>query len=121
MIHPGIRAVLVAILLVVAGCESEVVPSKGNREPTNPAEVKIYQEKPKKYEDLGSVEVPVGGDVKWDEKGDATAGFDRLKSQAAQRGANGVLLMTDEPSTAMVTAGTGGKYYRVPVRTNPKS
>jgi len=111
---------LLAIFVLLAGCESEVVPSKGSRPPTSPAEVKVYQDPPKKYEILSTIEVPVGGDVRWDEKGDAAPGFEKLKSKAAAVGANGILLAADNPSTPLVVAGYNGTFYRVPLRSgNP--
>jgi hypothetical protein len=121
MKHAKIGTFLAAVMaLIVVGCQSEVVPNSGNHPPTTPAQVKFYQDPPKKYEVLGTVEVPVGGEVRWDEKGDATAGFEKLKSQAAALGANGVLLATDNPMTPRVGAGDNCTFYQVPLRTgNP--
>ena len=103
--------------VVAMGCGSHVVPGSGNRQPTDPHKVMVYTDQPKKYEDLGKVEVPVGGDVKWDSQGDATAGFDKLRAEAAARGENGILLRKDIPETVLVTAGDRGTFYSVPVRT----
>jgi hypothetical protein len=107
---------LIATLGFAGGCASEVVPSPaGGRKPTQPSEVKVYQSQPHKYELLGTVEVPVGGDVRWDEHGDATPGFEKLRAEAASHGANGLLLSV-EGNTAVVTAGYKGTFYQVPVR-----
>jgi hypothetical protein len=112
---------LVAALGIAAGCSSEIVPSPaGGRKPTQPSEVKVYQSQPKKYELLGTVEVPVGGDVRWDEHGDATPGFEKLRAEAASHGANGLLLSV-EGNTATVVAGYKGTFYHVPVRTGQPS
>jgi hypothetical protein len=105
----------VALFVALSGC-SHVVPSSGPRSPTTPAQVSIYDKEPKKYEQLGSVEVPVGGDVRWDERGDATAGFEKLKTVAAARGANGILLLPTENEKLKVLAGYRGTYYQVPIR-----
>src|SRR5687767_12486072 len=105
-----------ALAVIVTGCASEVVPSSGPRPPTDPSSVTIYQKEPQRYEILGPVAVPVGGDVRWDNRGDAAAGFDRLKSQAAAIGANGILLVGDDPQMTKVLAGYKGAYYQVPVR-----
>lgn len=123
MIATSIRAfLLVAAFGFAAGCASEVVPSPaGGRKPTQPSEVKVYQSQPKKYELLGTVEVPVGGDVRWDEHGDATPGFEKLRAEAASHGANGLLLTVDGANTATVTAGYKGTFYQVPVRTGQPS
>jgi hypothetical protein len=107
-------------LLVVAnlGCaSSEVVPSTGPRPPTDPASVAIYQKEPKKYERLGEITQVITPDMKWDERGDSTAGFDKLKALAAQKGGNGLLLKLPEGSYAyLVLAGYKGNYYQVPVK-----
>lgn len=107
---------LSALATIVTGCASEVVPSSGPRAATDPATVRIYQKEPHRYEIMGNVEVPVGGDVRWDERGEAVAGFERLKAQAAARGANGILLVGDNPQMTRVLAGYKGTFYKVPVR-----
>jgi hypothetical protein len=112
-------AALLAMLLAWAaacGCGSQVVPSSGPRAPTTAADVKIYAKAPAKYEDLGRVEVPVGGDVRWDQRGEATAGFERLKAGAAAVGGNGILLEDPSGDNLKVLAGYHGTYYQVPVR-----
>lgn len=107
---------------LIAGCAPEVVPASGPRPALSPSVVKIYQTAPRKYEKHGLVEVPVTGEVRWDANGSATAGFERLKAQAANKGANGILL-TIEPKdfTVMVTASHNGTFYQVPVRENPRT
>ena len=117
-----IAAVVIACM-VLAGCAShEVVPSSGPRKSTTPGEVKLYQKHPQRYEDLGAVVVAITPDMRWDDRGDAPAVFEALKAQAAQRGANGVLLQI--PATSyeyLVTAGYDGKFYQVPARRVPKT
>src|SRR5262245_29125404 len=108
---------------LIAGCaSSEVVPASGPRAAVQPSVVKIYQTPPKKYEKHGLVEVSVTGEVSWSEKGDATAGFERLKAQAANKGANGILLSIDKKDfTIAVTAAHNGTFYQVPIRENPRT
>ena len=114
-------SLLALVLVVGGGCSPEVVPSSGTRPPTDPKDVVIYQKEPQKYEELGVVEVPVGGDVRWDEKGESTPGFEKLKAGAAARGANGILLTRPSPDMGLVLAGYKGTFYQVPVRAgNPK-
>jgi hypothetical protein len=114
---PSVVAVFIGLVVVGSGCASEVVPSSGARPPTNPSTVNIYPKEPKKYEKLGVVEVPVGGDVRWDEKGEATAGFEKLKAGAAAVGANGILLNPPPaPGMPSVVAGYKGTFYQVPYR-----
>ena len=108
---------LTAVALIIVGCaSSEVVPSSGARPPSDPAKVTIYQKEPRRYEIIGNVELPIGGDVKWDERGEANIAFDRLKSQAAAKGANGILLVGDNPQMTKVLAGYKGTNYQIPVR-----
>jgi len=114
MIGRKLQAVLIAMFVFTLGCESEIVPATAH-DPIAPAQVKIYQKAPQKYEVLGTVEVPVGGEVRWDNRGDADAGFKKLQELAAAKGANGVLLKT-APNIPSVTAGYNGVYYQVPIR-----
>jgi hypothetical protein len=122
-----VKSLLTTILLAlvagsIIGCGSQVVPSSGPRPPTEPMNVTIYQKEPHRYEVLGRVEVPIGGEVRWDDRGEAVAGFDRLKSAAAAQGANGLLLVGDDPLMTRVLAGYKGTFYQVPVRTeNPRA
>jgi hypothetical protein len=113
---PFVAALLTATFAGGGGCSSEVAPSAGTRPPTNPNDVQIYTKEPKKYERLGQVEVPIGGDVRWDANGDATPGFEKLKAAAAARGANGILLLPGESKVESVLAGYRGKFYQVPLR-----
>ena len=108
--------VLIGLVVLGVACSPKVVPSSGTRPPTDAKDVMIYTKEPKKYEQLGDVEVPVGGDVKWDRNGDATAGFEKLKAAAAARGANGILLKVGGSDVESVVAGYRGKFYPVPVR-----
>jgi hypothetical protein len=107
-------AVLLAILL--GGCGPEVVTPTGPRPPTSPSAVTIYDKEPKKYEQLGMVEVPVGGIVQWNANGDGTPGYEKLLAAAAARGANGILLKPTAPDQMLVLAGYRGTYHPVPVR-----
>ena len=112
------------MVLGVAGCQSkpEIVPSSGPRMATSPESVKLYQKQPLRYERLGVVSLPLAPDAKWDAWGNADRGFDRLKELAAQRGANGLLLMVDRPEyDGRVLVGYHDEFYRVPYRNNPRA
>lgn len=111
------RLTSLCLAAAVAGCASEVVPATYHA-PSNPADVHIYEKAPKKYESLGEISIPVVG--KWDAQGDANNGFDRLRQQAAARGANGILLDPDEVHADYdVVAGDRGTFYHVPMRDTP--
>jgi hypothetical protein len=108
--------VLVVAVLVCACSSSQVVPSSGPRTPTTPDQVKFYDKAPKKYEQLGKVTVSRAEGATWDDRGDATVGFDILKSKAAALGANGLLFTVPEGGkNQRVLAGYHGEYYQVPV------
>jgi hypothetical protein len=114
---------LVALsLFFVAGCSSgpKVRPAESHP-PLAKEKVKIFQKEPLDYEVLGTITQPVAPDAKWDEKGEATAGFERLMAAAGAMGANGILLKAD-PGTTDLTVGAGynGQFYHVPMQTNPR-
>lgn len=112
----GMAAALCVLLIALPGCASKVVPSQGPRPATSANDVQIYQKAPKKYEALGPVKQVVTPDMRFDHRGDSTVGFDRLKGLAAEKGANGLLLITNDPSAGMqVTAGYRGSFYQVPM------
>jgi hypothetical protein len=107
----------VAVLFLGFGCAApQPMPASGPHAASDPSQVAIYQKQPnKKYEILGTVTVDVGGDIRWDDRGDANAGFEKLKSIAATHGANGIILQSDAPGAVIVVAGYKGVYYNVPV------
>jgi hypothetical protein len=108
------------LVAALAGC-STVVPTTSHP-PTTPDKVKIYTDVPKKYEILGTLSVPISADVHWDDKGNADAGFEQLKSAAAAEGANGILLKAPPGTTDfLVTVGYQNTMYQVPLKTNPKT
>jgi hypothetical protein len=116
-------AVVTAMVLVAAGCATkpEIVESSGPRPAAPPEQVKIYPRPPLRYERLGVVTVPATRDTPWDARGNADAGFDRLKEEAARRGANGLLLVVDRPEYyGRVLAGYHDTFYEVPYRLKPE-
>ena len=113
---------VVALLLICGGCGSRVVESSGQRPPTTPDKVKIYEKPPQRYERLGKVTVPVTPEIRWDERGESNLGIDRLKGEAAKRGANGLLLVVaDGSSDATATVGYHGTFYQVPMQAQPRA
>ena len=115
--NTSILLFVVSAIGLLTGCAQQVVPA-GQHAPTKPESVQLYEKKPTQYEELGLIEVPIGGDIRWDDKGDSTRGFMALREKAAALGATGVLLDLDKGQfNASVTAGDGKKYYIVPLRT----
>ena len=112
---------LATLAALVAGCSGPEVLPPGSHTPSLPVQVKIYQNQPAKYELLATINVPVTADMKWDERGDSTKGFEALQAKAAALGANGVLLMADKGLyDTLVGAGFKDKYYLVPMHKEPR-
>ena len=116
-------AIATAVLFIAAGCATkpEIVPSSGPRAATSADQVKIYAKPPLRYERLGVVSVMATRESPWDTRGNADEGFDRLKAEAAQRGANGLLLVVDRDEFyGRVLVGYHDTFYEVPYRLKPE-
>lgn len=110
--------------LLLAACASgpQILPPSGQHPVRQPAEVKIYQSQPKKYELLGPVSVRITPEMKWDERGNSNPAFEALLSQAGAKGANGLLLMSEEGTyDYRPGAGYKGTYYLVPLKREPRT
>ena len=106
----------------LAACEPKVLPPSGPHPATPPDQVKLYQQEPAKYELLGEITMPVTPDMRFDERGDSTVGFETLKERASAMGANGVLLLDkSHRHDYVVGVGYRGTYYQVPMRKEPKT
>src|SRR5262245_57952364 len=118
-----LMSLLVLGMFFVAGCSSgpQVLPAT-QHPPLEKEKVKLYQKEPLKYEMLGTISEPMTSDVKWDDRGDATLGFEKIMTAAGKMGANGVLLVAD-PGTTDVVVGAGykGTFYHVPLKMNPRT
>jgi hypothetical protein len=108
------------IALLLLGC-TEIVPTTGPHAPTNPSQVKFYQNEPAKFERLGTVTLMIAPEYRWDANGQAKPALDHLRADAAALGANG-LLFKDYSNSELGMAGAGydGAFYLVPVRKEPK-
>jgi hypothetical protein len=113
---------LTAALLIGCASKPEVVPSTGPRPATRADMVEIYPKPPAKYERLGMISIPVTEELRWDNRGDANLAFERLKSEAAKRGANGLLLQVEADQYDRRTlAGYKGTMYEVPMKGTPRT
>ena len=113
---------LAGVPAFVTGC-SEVVPVSGPHPALAPEQVEIFQNVPwSKYEILGTISVPVTADMKWDERGDSTAGMETFLKKAGEMGANGLLLAADQ-GLYDTTVGVGYKqrYYLIPLKREPRT
>ena len=88
------------------GCASgSVIVTGKQREPINPENVIIYTETPSYYEVIGIV--TASSDMGWTEQGDLNYAIAELKKQAANVGANGIILesLNTVNSGGVMTAG----------------
>ncbi len=113
----------VMLAVSICGCaSSKVVPPSGPRPPTRLEEVKAYNKPPKKYEDLGLIEIQVTPEMSLNSQGHSPATFARMKAAAAARGANGLLLgdrTIERDFRALIGDGFDG--YHVPMRNDPRT
>jgi hypothetical protein len=115
--HTRLKGLMVAVFGVVLCSCSHVVPSSGPHSPTSVDDVKIYQEKPSKYEDLGLLTLTITPDLAWDTNGDANTAFNQMKAKAAALGATGILLDIDHSNYDILTqAGYHATFYQVPMK-----
>ena len=107
-------------MLLLAGCASTKTFEARKRQPAQPGQVDIYQDKPWKYEHIATITLDMKPWFDWDAHGNANKGFEELKRQARELGANGVLLRGLPGQTnGRVAAGYHDEFLYVPVITKP--
>lgn len=91
-------------LIVLAGCSTTSTVITGEtREPTDPETIKIYRIAPDNFEEIGIVEANSKNSMEFSEQGKTDVAIERLKEEAAELGANGILLTG-------ITDGYGGSF-----------
>jgi hypothetical protein len=100
---------LVMVLLLV-GCASSshrlIAPA---RPPINPQEVRIYNSPPRYYQEIAIVDATSGGTLFHGTPRGESEALQRLQSEAAKLGANGVLLtIVGDRSSGAIGVGVGG-------------
>lgn len=104
---------LVVLFLIGCATGSSIVVGEV-REPIDPIQVKLYLEVPKEYEIIGIV--TASSDAGWTEQGSVDYAVEELKNQAANLGANGVLIESTGSQNSTVVGGYGTGYiYAIPV------
>lgn len=102
------------VTLLCAGCagfHSSHVLLGSAQPPTAPAAVKIYLNPPAAYEEVAVVTANSRGAFRWSAQGTTDLAIERLKSEAASLGANGLTKLTiGEPWGAAPVLGTGVAY-----------
>jgi hypothetical protein len=124
MFFRSIRRLLLpaAAACALAACGPQVLPPSGTHPAIQSDRVMLYPKEPSRYELLGEIVMPVTPDMRFDEHGDSTAGFDALKARASVMGANGVLLVDKTNNyDYLALVGYRGMFYQVPMRKEPKA
>ena len=104
------------VAMLLTGCNPKVMPAQPHP-PASPHQIELYQAQPPKYELLGTVTVPSDLDTVWDKHGNANGLFDEMKRQAAQLGANGLMLLPlKHQIQSRISAGYRGEFYFVPMK-----
>jgi hypothetical protein len=101
-------ATLILVALALAACASSHVMIGQARPPISPDEVQVYTRPPTvPYEEIARLQTSSSGSFSFTAQGKTDAVINRLKTEAAKLGANGVLLegMSDRASGSI---GTGG-------------
>jgi hypothetical protein len=108
-------------LVALSGCAAtQELPPSGTHPAISADQVQLYQSPPAKYEMLGVISTVVPPGTTWDDSGNANAGFEDLKTQAALHGANGLLFDPNiDKATCNVSAGYHGVFYKVPMHRDP--
>lgn len=105
-----ILSLLCAVLAACGGVNHVMLAPA--RPAIDPAQVKVYQVPPKRYEEIARLDARSGAGFGTQRQVDAT--IDRLAREAAQLGANGVLLLgidrTGSPVSFGVGAGSFGRH-----------
>lgn len=105
------RKFLIAMLvLALAGCASvNHVMLSPARPAIDPAQVKVYQVPPKRYEEIARLDARSA--VGFGTQGQINAAINRLAAEAAKLGANGVILLGVDQAGSPVSLGVGGGSY----------
>ena len=116
MCHSFAVAKRVALLMVLgcAGCanfHSSHVMLGTVAPPIDPAQVRIYLQPPAGYEEVAMITANSRGSFSWSLQGATDLALERLKAEAANLGADGLLnLSFGDPTSAAPIIGTGLAY-----------
>lgn len=99
-------SLLAAAMLVLTGCASTHKTMLGTARPAiEPAQVRVYQVPPARYEEIARLESKSGAG--FGTQGQTNAAIERLMREAAALGANGVLLLGVDTVASPVSLGVG--------------
>ena len=105
---------LITSLMLISCASGTAIVTGTTRTAINPDKVKLYVQPPAEYEVVAIVKA--SSDAGWTAQGSQDYAVQELKNQAAQLGANGVLLGATGTKTSTVVGGYGtGTMYAIPV------
>lgn len=103
----GWLAIASFVGLTACATTSHVITGQ-TRPALTPAQVKLYDKPPAKYEEIGIVEASSKYSFTWSQQGMTDKAIERLKTEAAKLGADGILLRgIGNASGSAVSVGSG--------------
>lgn len=87
-----LKFLLLGLVMASVGCASSHILVGKARLPTSPEQVKVYLRPPAKYEEIALLEASSKNSWAVTQQGKMNKAIERLKEEAAQLGANGILL-----------------------------
>ena len=105
---------LFTILILMSCASGTAIVTGTTRTAINPDKVQLYLQPPAEYEVVAIVKA--SSDAGWTAQGSQDYAVQELKNQAAQLGANGVLLGATGTKTSAAIGGYGtGTMYAIPI------
>lgn len=106
--------ILISTLMLISCASGTAIVTGATRTAITPDKVKLYVQPPEEYEVIAIVKA--SSDAGWTAQGSQDYAVQELKNQAAQLGANGVLLGSTGTKTSAAIGGYGaGATYAIPV------
>ena len=105
---------LFTVCMLISCASGTAIVTGTTRTAIDPGKVKLYLQPPAEYEGIAIIKA--SSDAGWTAQGSQDYAVQELKNQAAQLGANGVLLGATGVKTSTVVGGYGtGTMYAIPV------
>lgn len=83
---------IIAAIIVTAGCSTSSIVVGKERPPLDPSQVKVYLSPPAHYEEIALISSNNAGGSPFGEQAKINTVINRMKKEAARLGANGILL-----------------------------
>ena len=101
---------LIGFILIGCAASSHIIVGQ-KRPPISPAMVKLYNKPPAKYDEIAIIDSSSKNSWAVTDQGKVDVAIERLKEEAANLGANGILIqLTGDISTGSVGVGSGTAY-----------